>query len=475
MGIYRTNLSSEYRQVDGIVIDEKAPTPLFRGVGTGVSILVGQFDKGPKNALTNITSRDYLLTTFGSGRSGYNALLNKRFPSLKVIRVDQTDAVKADYTFQGTGNVDSITFTAITAGAAGNNITVAVETGTTANTKKYVITSGTTTETYDNVTQANAVSTINGDSAFVTVTVDSASLLPTNATATNLTGGADIVVSDTNYQTAIAVAEAENSGNIIFLDEYNDTRNGYLKTHVETTEDKIAICAGPEAQTVAQVETAAGNVRDDDGRIIYAYNWVETLINDTKTYVSPASFVATLLANTAPHIDPAYSRNTKFLYGISAVKNNLTRANFISLLQAGVAAFEYDTDIGFKLKSGIVTQIANSSKVTILRRRMTDFLTNSMGRILKEFQNGPNRLEDREAAKAAMMNFIQEQENLGVLPKDEEVQDGTAKTVDITSLNTNTSIAEGNFYINYRQRIYSSMRYIILIAEVGQSVVVEEG
>ena len=47
MGIYRTNNPAEFNAVDGIVIDESAPPADIVGVGTGVALLVGQFERGP--------------------------------------------------------------------------------------------------------------------------------------------------------------------------------------------------------------------------------------------------------------------------------------------------------------------------------------------------------------------------------------------------------------------------------------------
>jgi phage tail sheath protein FI len=144
-------------------------------------------------------------------------------------------------------------------------------------------------------------------------------------------------------------------------------------------------------------------------------------------------------------------------------------------MEAGVSSFEFDSDIGFKIKSGVVTQIANSSKLTVLRRRMTDFLTNSIAKFLKLYQNDVNSLVKRTAVKAAILNFVRGQESLGILPKDSEVNGGNAKIVDIEVLNTDASLAAGNFFIQYKQRIFSSMRFIILRAEIGESVVVTEG
>ena len=237
----------------------------------------------------------------------------------------------------------------------------------------------------------------------------------------------------------------------------------------------MVICAGPEEETVAQAVEAVDTLRDVQGRIVYAYNWVETNIGGVQTFVSPASFLASMITQSSAHIDPAYSANTQFLFGVSALKRQLTRADYIQLVDAGISSFEFDPDIGFKLKSGVTTHILESDKRAILRRRMADYLQNSIGRFLKVYQNAPNTLENRLAVKGAILDFIRREEEAGTLPTDEEVIGGAAKDVDVETRNTNEVLASGTFIIQYRQRIHSSMRYIVLIAEIGQSVVVTEG
>ena len=236
----------------------------------------------------------------------------------------------------------------------------------------------------------------------------------------------------------------------------------------------MVICAGAEDETVAQAITAVENLRDTAGAIIYAYNWIRTSIAGANVFVSPASFVASIISQTSPHIDPAFSGNAGLLYGVNGLKNSLTRSNFISLAAAGICSFENDPDIGFKIKSGVVTQIADSSKILILRRRMAYYLTSAPARFLKNYQNAPLTQANRDAAKAAMLDFIRTQVDLGILPGDNEVQGGRAAIVDVDTPNTNETIAQGLFYINYRQRIFSSARFIVLRAEIGTSVVVTE-
>lgn len=478
MSIYRTNNPTEFDDVDGIIINESAPAPNIAGVAANVAILVGQFQRGLQS-LDEVGSIGQLHERYGKSNFGGNlALKNKRFGRLKVIRVTAAAAVTAVKDFESS-SVARIRFTAKQgSGAYGNNIKVKIEAGSVSG-KKYTILDENVDavlpqEVYDNIAIASITAETFASSLLVSVTVLSSAAEPDNVAFTALATGSDGTIANTDYETAIALAAVERAGNFLFLDEYNATRNGYLELHAATTQDKMVIVCGAENDSRATAVSDVQNYRDVDGRIIYAYPWIQTSINGSLVYQNPASWMASILSQTSPHIDPAYSRNAQFLTGVTKLKQSLTRADYIALKDAGIAAFENDADIGFKVKSGIVTQIADSSKVTILRRRMADFLTDSVAAFLKTYQNGVNSAENRSLVKGAMLSFVQSLEQDGILPKDSEVTSGKAKLVDTESLNTDNSIAAGFFKILWRQRIYSSMRYIVLQAEIGESVVVTE-
>lgn len=479
MGIFRSNNVADYDQVDGIVIDESAPPGGIQGVGTGLVILAGQFERG-SDEMSRIASLADFHEKYGkSSYSGNVQLKNKKFSALKVIRVVASDAVKGTKIFASITPVDTIQFTAKHKGVYGNKISVTIDSGSVSG-KKYTIKDTNTDassifpdEVYDNVAIAS-VGTTFSSSKLVDVAVLSTLLEPVNAAATFLATGSDGTVADTDYEDAIAKAEVEGAGNFLFIDVYNAVRNSYLKIHAGLTQDKMVIVSHEEADLVSDVVSDVATLRDTDGRIIFAENWVGTIIDGVEVFTSPASWYASILSQTAPYVDPAYAGNSGFLYGVTKLKRIHTRDEYIQLMQAGISAFEQDLDIGFKIKSGVVTQIANTSKITVLRRRMADYLTNSIAKFLKIYQNDVNSQSKRDNVSAAINNFDTQQENLGILPRNSEVTGGKAKLIDVKSLNTNDTIAQGKFFIKYKRRIFSSMRFIVLVAEIGESVVVTE-
>lgn len=481
MGIFRSNNVADYDQVDGIVIDESAPPGGIQGVGTGLVILAGQFERG-SDEMSRIASLQDFHSKYGkSSYPGNIQLKNKKFSALKIIRVIASDAVKGTRTFASAVPTNTIKFDAKHKGVYGNKISVTIEAGSVSG-KKYTIKDTNADastifpdEVYDNVVIASAAAIfLATPSKLVDVTVLSTVGEPANAAATFLASGSDGTVADTDYETAIAKAEVEGAGNFLFIDVYNSTRNSYLKIHAGLTQDKMVILSHAEADDVSDNIAAVATLRDTDGRIIFAENWVKTLIDGVDTFTSPASWYASILSQTAPYVDPAYAGNSGFLYGVTGLKAIHTRDEYIQLMQAGISSFEQDLDIGFKVKSGVVTQIANTSKLTVLRRRMADYLTNSIARFLKIYQNDVNSQSKRDNVSAAINNFDTQQENLGILPRNSEVTGGKAKLIDVKSLNTNDTIAQGKFFIKYKRRIFSSMRFIVLVAEIGESVVVTE-
>ena len=480
MGVFYSTNPLDWSALDGIYIDDTSPPPSVTGVPANIAILVGQFERGSKNIQT-VGSSGVLNQEYGnnSSYSGYIALLNKRFGTLKIARVVAANAITATKVFQyAVGPVSIITFSALWAGAYGNNITVTITAGSTQGSK-YVIHDGNANavwpdETYDNVLITNVGATF-AQSNLITATVLSTAHEPSAIAATNLLTGSDGVVADSDYQAAItSQTQTSGIGNILFLDSYNTLRNSYLQASMAATTDKMCLVTGQPGDSVATDITDVALNRDTQGRLIYAFPYVYTNVNGNPTEVNPCSFYAALISQIAPNIDPAYAANAQYLTGISSLSLALQRSDYIALMAAGISAFELDPDLGIKVKSGVVTQIADSSKIMIFRRRMADYIIQSLAKYLVNYENAVNSADDRIAVGGAVMQFNTLLEKAKLVPTDAEVSTGKASLIDTKSLNTDAAIASGSFYIIYKRRIYSSMRFIVLQTEIGESVVVTE-
>lgn len=330
------------------------------------------------------------------------------------------------------------------------------------------------TEIYDGLTLASITPATFAGSMLMDVTVLDNTGAPANTAATALAGGADGTVANTDYEAAIDKAGVEKAGNVLFLDDYNSVRNGYLKVHAATYENKMVIVCGPEVQSRAAAIADVANFRDGAGNIIYGWPWVQTSIDGALEYTPPAAWLASIFTQVSPHVALSFTGNTQFLAGIVDLKTKESRNGFIALDAAGVCALELDPDVGFLVKNAIVTQILNSSKRTILRRRMAYFLTDSIAQFLKNYQNAVNSTAKRTEVKSAILTFDTTLVQSGIVPGAQDMKSGSPILVDTESLNTDAVIASGMFKILYKRRIFSSMRYIVLQAEIGESVVVTE-
>jgi hypothetical protein len=477
MGIFRSTDPTTWDDVDGIIINESAPAANVQGVAANVALLVGTAERGLPEIQT-IGSIGELHELVGKSSFGINkALKNKKFGRLKVLRVVASGAVQASKLFED-GTDDIITFKAKQGkGAFGNSIQVKIEAGSVSGSK-YTIKDTTPNgvmaqEVFDNVLITSA-STAFASSLLVEVTVHATTAEPDAVAFTALASGADGTIADTDYESALASAELEGVANVVFLDTYNSTRNGYLKSHAANTQDRMVLVAGAESDSVSTAVAAAANLRDTEGRIIYGFNHVQSSVDGTLEYSSPAHWMASIISQLPPQVDPASVQSAAFMAGATGLKMTLSRAQYIQLKEAGICAFENDSDIGIKPKSGVVTQIADSSKVTILRRRMADFLTASVAKFLKSYQNAVNSKQNRTLVGGAIQSFVKSLQQDGILPTDADISEGKVTQVDTESLNTSNSIANGFFKIIWKQRIFSAMRYIVLNAEIGESVVVTE-
>lgn len=475
MAIFRSTDPTTFDDIDQVVINETAPPKSISGIASNIAILVGRFQRGPASKLIEIGSKAELLELYGP--DGHDDLRNKRFGRLRLVRVIAvTGSAKSTVNLDDGVTTDILQFDALFEGAYGDNLQVKVEAGTDSG-KKYTFHDNNpgavlADEVFDNIVVTDIDSQTFLSSKLMAVTVLATSAEPADVAFTNLASGSDGTEADSDYEPALAVLEEEGSGNIVWADKQSSTVKDALEQHVANMPDKIAIIA-PDSSAVDQATaiTEVANYRTD--RMIYSYPYLRTRLSGVETVQAPASWYASVLSQLGPQVDPATVDAVDFTGGIIALEDTITRANHINLKDNGISAWEFDSDFGFKIKSGVVASLV-SGKTQVLRRRMADFLTNSIGKFLKQYQNKVNSKAQRDLVKAAITNFDKRLENEGILPGSADVSNGSPVLIDTDSLNSNDSIALGFFKILYRRRIFSAMRFIVLQAEIGQGVLITE-
>ena len=106
---------------------------------------------------------------------------------------------------------------------------------------------------------------------------------------------------------------------------------------------------------------------------------------------------------------------------------------------------------------------------------MTDFIINTISQFLKQYQGEPNSFLTRQAIKAAIQDWYGIQVRNQILPSDAELEDGgRAFLVETEGLTTDSEKAQGIIKVLLKVRLFASARFIVLIAEIGENVVVEE-
>jgi len=474
--VFRTDNPLQYRDLDGVIVTEKNPPPTVVSAGSNNCILIAQFERGPQDQPQFVSSISELQTIFGSNQvyGGNKALRLKKWSNLYVVRAVDDDAVKASWKQTVSGD-DTILVTAKYKGKYGNGIRVTISNGTAADTKKYVFSEGDTVETFDNVilpgkTDAELFE-IFKTSNLVVVTGADATRSPDNIANQNLASGTDGTIGATDYTRAIAAGNVRVSGKIFFCDDQSDDTKAALSNFIKL--EKAGQCViGPEELTTT-VPAAIEDFEkydDNEGRVLYAYNPLQLNVEGVIEEESPVYMMASILNLSPPHKDPSAASSTAYTQTAVDTKFNLSRADLILLKNAGICAFENDADLGIKLVSGVTA----NPEFSILRRRMSDFYINSVARFLKYYQGEPNSLINRASIRGAIMDFDQNLVFNGVLPGDDEVDDGKAFVVRTEGITSDSERAQGILKVEIKRRLFAAARFIVLIATISESVVVEE-
>ena len=475
--VRKTNNPLEYRDLDGVIVTELQPPPGVLNAGANNAVFVGQFEKGPSNKPTLVSSIGELEALFGANLSysGSKALRFKGFTNLYVLRAVASNSAKASLTLQDGSNQDIITFTAKYEGVYGNSLSVEVTAGTTANVFNVIVSDGNETETFSDVSIANKdsaeIDEIFGGSKFIDVSGASTLELEVSAQA-SLTGGDDGTIDATDYVTALG-NNVNVPGKIYFADNQTAAVKTAITNHVKTEQDGIAIIGAESSSIdVADAITDYQTYADIDGRVLYAYNHVGYLnANGVPEYESPVFTMGSVISLTAPNIAINAVSNASFTRFAVGVQNDLGFGALKQLQAAGIMAMENDPDFGVRA----VAPVTSNPQMTIIRRRMTDFIINTISSFLKNYQGEPNSFLTRQAIKAGIQDWYGIQVRNQILPADSELEDGgKAFLVETEGLTTDTEKAQGIIKILLKVRLFASARFIVLIAEIGENVKVEE-
>ncbi len=513
--------------IEGVKIIDLVPPARITGVGTGVVAVVGQFLKcgvrttsgatSNVNTPTEIFSAQELLDTFGGWSpysnpggalpapgnpgalpldgNGFLAVRGKRFARLVVVNVEQTVGT-CTLTVSGTA-ADLIIPPGIrVADADESNIFATIEevrvtasdfnagVATIPGVKMRRLVGSAVAPLADHVLAPEATGAIQG------YTLD----------VTNFSSIEDITESemDTNYitalQTLLSDSAPSNEVNIVFAARHRDnivTATGGLKDHVREASSKgrgrIAVVSPPLGTSKA---TAKGDAAPGVGsygrsdRVIYCYPGVQVFVPELpQAYISRDSdgritwtsdaTMASVLSQTPPERNPAEPNDyMSYVLGIETAVGALVRQDYEDFRRKGICAPRIDPATGPQFQSGVtsVDPAAYPNLRQIYRRRMADFIQDSLAARLGAFNKTLNTPAKRAAIRGEIEAFLADLKS----ENNPEAQRIAAYRVDAESGNTQSLLAQGIVVFIVEVQLLPTMDFIVLQANIGEFVEIKE-
>ena len=229
---------------------------------------------------------------------------------------------------------------------------------------------------------------------------------------------------------------------------------------VGATRDERIIYDWPGVQTFIP-EAVGFNMKGADG-FNHSDGMIDTHLN---------MWMASVLSNLAPERNPAQQTDPiptimspimSFQRGVSKLNIN----DYILLRKYGIAAARYDRTIGgFIFQSGVTSSLTSGQK-NINRRRMADYLEDSIAERLNQFSKLPltQSLKDSEIGECdAFLTLLKSDNN----PAAQRIFD---YRLDDVSGNTSDLEGAGIHVIIVKVRTLPTADFIVLQAEVGENV-----
>jgi hypothetical protein len=503
---YFTTNDADVSQLEGVYIKETNPPATVQETSLNTVGVFGTTLKGPVGVPQLIGSESRFIEIFGGGYlAGVNinkvwtSILNKGFSSLYVTRVAAAAAVAASFTMEsasGGAGVATVRIDASSVGSWGNSLAwrVYAATNGVANAWNLDIKDTITgkTWTYQNLDTTtgggdNTATVVGNDPGAPIVLTKLSATRPSNSVAS--TDGADTLGFTFLGQTVASYTSVAGADGSVADSDYFGTGKG-LDTLATLKGVAIVYCAGYTSSTLkAATKVFAANSSDRvfligttdqtvlasaavtdvatyrSDRLIYCFNHVYTIdpVLGTEVLVRPESWMAAVLANTDVDIHPGEEDTKRFLAGITRIYYpSLTRADYISLKAAGIAALEIDLGSPVFV-SGVVTDLT-PGKTEITRRRMADFLQLSAAFTLRFHVKKKNTEQRRTAIAATLKGWLSGLKRQGRVVED--------FNIDMDILNSSTDQANGIQRILMQVQLLPHMLEVVLTTEIGTGVTI---
>lgn len=284
--------------------------------------------------------------------------------------------------------------------------------------------------------------------------------------------------------------------NIVFCARTSTTIRSLIKQHVASVSTTSMGRIGVIRPELTVITPSAVTVSTDPGvgtnrleRIIYAWPGAQTYIPEAVNYrlkvatglttvdgvldVGADGFVASVMSNLPPerNIGQAQEPVPGLLSGIRGIQRGVGQLgiqDYTALRDRGVVALRIDRSVGSPIfQSGVTTSLIAGEK-TIARRRMADFIQDSIARRLNQFCKLPKTQANKDAAATEVDAFLQDLRSIDN-PATQRIED---YAIDTVSGNTPTLEAKGIFVLIIRVRTLATMDFIVLQTEISPDTVI---
>lgn len=191
--------------------------------------------------------------------------------------------------------------------------------------------------------------------------------------------------------------------------------------------------------------------------------------------VGADGFLASIMSQLPPEENPG--QETPFTTAISSLETSanaqgLLITDYISLKNAGVCALRFDSGVAI-FQSGVTSVDPNvyPSLTRISRRRMADYIQDSVALLAKSFGKRLSTYQRRKALASEIRSFMAQLLNSGNPNGGQRIG---GYTVDDVTGNTPTTLAMGLFRIILNVQTLPSLDSIVIQTTIGEQVQVQE-
>ena len=490
-----TSNQSDMTALEGLYITETPPALQVQGQALNKIGICGETVRGPDGVIVEVSEPAEFASIFGGPRyvggttiknKIWQALLNKPFGPLAIVRTVAAAAAAGSYSCLAT-TTPVVTVTAGSKGAwSVGTLTVDVVAATDGEAHHFnlVVHYGGGTWTLQNL-NCYTSSDDNLETVRQTIWDDNHALIkltkassgrPDNVAAAAVAGGTDGSIADGDFSAAGGGMELINGYKGVAICMVAERDSSTLDTKIAAlagaTNDRMWLVA-PDAYSTAYTDaiTDAGTVRSD--RIIYCFNNPVTIDTSygagVSVTTSPKGWMAAILSQLDVDVNPGSEEAKPYLAGISSLSwPALTRANYVSMKAAGIAALAISDD-GFEFESAVTTSLT-SGLDQIDRRRSVDFLVLGMAGYCKHLVKAKNTLARRRATAGAITGWLTDLATNGRII-DVDANNAPVISVDTESLNTTAQRAAGLEKLYVGGRLIGHALYFNLVANFSTGFV----